>query len=110
MYRIMRYIVNMETSGFRPGFLTAPAWVCYMLSSMVTQKRATSVRLSDEARSLMEQLAAAFGISRTAVLEQALRRWARAEGISQAPFAGETAAPRRKTRDGKARVGGNKTR
>jgi hypothetical protein len=96
----MRYIVNNKDGAF----LTMKRWVCYMLASMVTRKRATSVRLSDEARSIMEQLAGTFGISQTAVLEQALRRWARAEGINIPNTPGSRPA-RRKPRDGKPTSG-----
>lgn len=44
-------------------------------------KRATSVRLTDEARRLLERLAAKMGVSQAAVLEVAIREKARKEKV-----------------------------
>jgi predicted transcriptional regulator len=46
------------------------------------KKRATSLRLSDQARSLLVRLSERLGISQTAVLEMAIRKLAREEGIN----------------------------
>jgi hypothetical protein len=48
-------------------------------------KKKTSIRLSEEAQILREQLAKHLGISQSAVLEQAIRVLARQEGISPTP-------------------------
>jgi hypothetical protein len=42
-------------------------------------KHPSSYRLSEECRGLIEQLSAALGISQTGVIEQAVRKLARAE-------------------------------
>jgi hypothetical protein len=44
---------------------------------MPTEKRSTTYRLSEEARRLLEELAAFHGISQTAVLEMSIRQAAR---------------------------------
>lgn len=44
-------------------------------------KKATSVRLTDQAGRLIDELARRLGITRTAVLEIAVRRLAKAEGV-----------------------------
>lgn len=44
---------------------------------MPTDKRSTTYRLSDEARSYLERLAEHHGINQTAVLEMAIRQMAR---------------------------------
>jgi hypothetical protein len=46
---------------------------------MPTTKHPTSYRLSDECRKLIEQLAGTLGISQAGVIEQAIRKFARAE-------------------------------
>jgi predicted DNA-binding protein len=45
------------------------------------RKKKTSIRLSEEAQILIEQLSKHLGISQSAVLEQAIRVLARREGI-----------------------------
>ena len=45
------------------------------------KKRSTSLRLSDSARLLLTRLAEKLGISQTAVLEVAIRKLAKEEGI-----------------------------
>lgn len=44
-------------------------------------KRALGVRLTDEARSLLEQLATRRGVSQTAIIEQLIRDEAEKRGI-----------------------------
>lgn len=44
-------------------------------------RRPTSARLSTEALRLMDKLASKLGISRTAVLELAIREYARLQGV-----------------------------
>lgn len=44
-------------------------------------KRPTSVRLSPEAERLRDLVAAKMGLSKTAVLEQAIRALAKREGV-----------------------------
>ncbi|MGH9822422.1 MAG: ribbon-helix-helix protein, CopG family [Blastocatellia bacterium] len=87
MYRTLRYMsrANIRAESASPGqrFFLA----------MTTRKKATSVRLSDDARSLIEELARSLGISQTAVLEQAVRRFAKAEGIHR--LKGASSGPRR---------------
>ena len=46
-------------------------------------KKKTSIRYSDEAKTLLEKLSRNLGISRSAVLELAIRVLAKQEGISQ---------------------------
>ena len=48
---------------------------------MAKQKQPTSFRLSEHAHALINRLAEAMGLSRTAVLEQAIRALARREGV-----------------------------
>ena len=48
---------------------------------MAKPKHATSLRLSPEAKRLLEELANRLGVSRSAVLELAIREYARREGI-----------------------------
>jgi predicted transcriptional regulator len=62
---------------------------------MATDKRSTTYRLSEEARGLLERLAERNGISQTAVLELAIRHYARHEapGISATPDAGPADQP-----------------
>jgi predicted transcriptional regulator len=45
-------------------------------------KQATSIRLSPEAKSLVEQLAKKLGISQAAVFEIAIRRLAQTENVT----------------------------
>lgn len=47
-----------------------------------SEKQPTSIRLSSEAKMLVEELSNTFGISQTAAIEQAIRRWARQEAIT----------------------------
>jgi hypothetical protein len=47
-----------------------------------TEKLTTTIRLSQEARLLVEELARIFGISQNAVYEQSIRRWARQESVT----------------------------
>jgi hypothetical protein len=58
---------------------------------MPTDKNPTSYRLSEEALALIDRLAEALGISRTSVVEMAVRQLARRE-------LGEAAPPRGKPR------------
>ena len=46
---------------------------------MAESKRATSIRLSEEGRRLLERLAENLGVSQAAVMELSLRRLARTE-------------------------------
>jgi len=46
-------------------------------------KKATSLRLTDNAKRLLEKLAKHFGISQTATLEIAIRHLAQQEGITE---------------------------
>ncbi len=46
-----------------------------------TKKRSTGLRLSEPAREMLAQLAAQLSISQTAVLELAIRRLAKDEGV-----------------------------
>ena len=46
-------------------------------------KKKTSIRYSDEAKALLEQLAKKLGISQSAVLELAIRALAKQEGLTQ---------------------------
>lgn len=48
---------------------------------MATDKKATSYRLSDEARRLLAALAASLGVTQTAALELAVRQLAKREGV-----------------------------
>jgi len=52
-----------------------------METSKNEKKNPTSLRLSTTAEELWERLAKFLGISKQAVIEQALRKMARAEGI-----------------------------
>jgi hypothetical protein len=63
---------------------------------MATEKRPTTYRLSEEARALLEEMAARNGISQTAVLELAIRQMARRE-LDAAP----EATPAKKRKKGK---------
>lgn len=45
------------------------------------KKRSTSLRLSDHARELLARLSAKLGINQTSVLELAIRKLAKEEGI-----------------------------
>ena len=47
-----------------------------------TEKQTTTIRLSLDARLLAEELGKTFGISQNSVYEQAIRRWARQEGVT----------------------------
>jgi len=60
LYHILRYNVNMT-------------------------KKKTSIRYSDEAKTLLEKLSKHLGISQSAVLELAIRALARQEGIVVPP-------------------------
>jgi predicted transcriptional regulator len=44
-------------------------------------KRATSIRITDEGRNILATLAAKLGISQAAVMELALRKLAKEEGL-----------------------------
>ncbi len=44
-------------------------------------KQATSMRLSEEARRLLDELARRQGITRSAVMELAIREYARSQGV-----------------------------
>jgi len=46
-------------------------------------KKKTSIRYSDEAKTLIEKLSKKLGISQSAVLELAIRALAKQEGITQ---------------------------
>ncbi|MFL5659018.1 MAG: ribbon-helix-helix protein, CopG family [Ktedonobacteraceae bacterium] len=46
-------------------------------------KKKTSIRYSDEAKTLLEKLSRKLGISQSAVLEIAIRTLAKQEGITQ---------------------------
>lgn len=46
-------------------------------------KKKTSIRYSDEAKTLLEKLSRKLGISQSALLELAIRALAKQEGISQ---------------------------
>ena len=46
-------------------------------------KKKTSIRYSDEAKALLEQLAKKLGISQSAILELAIRALAKQEGLIQ---------------------------
>ena len=48
----------------------------------MTDKRATSFRLTDAARALLDKLAETLGISQTACLELAIRETAKRKGVS----------------------------
>jgi hypothetical protein len=48
----------------------------------INEKQTTTIRVSLEARLLVEELAKAFGISPNSVHEQSIRRWARQENIT----------------------------
>ncbi len=48
----------------------------------MSNKQATSIRLSPEAKNLVEQLAKNLGISHTAVMEIAIRKLAQAENVT----------------------------
>jgi hypothetical protein len=61
--------------------------------SMPTSKNPASYRLSEEALVLIEQLAKAMGLSRTSVIEVAIRQLAKKEGV-QSPKEGKR--PKRK--------------
>jgi predicted DNA-binding protein len=50
-------------------------------------KKKTSIRLSEEAQRLIEQLSKQLGISQSAVIEQAVRILAKREGIPPHPSA-----------------------
>ncbi len=45
-----------------------------------------NMRLDPGTRALMDELANRFGLSRTAVVRQAIRRWAYAEGVPVPAF------------------------
>ena len=55
---------------------------CNMRYNVNMTKKKTSIRYSDEARVLLEQLSKKLGISQSAVLEIAIRALARQEGIT----------------------------
>jgi predicted DNA-binding protein len=46
-------------------------------------KKKTSIRYSDEAKTLLEKLSRQLGISQSAVLEIAIRALAKQEGVNQ---------------------------
>ena len=48
----------------------------------MTDKISTSYRLSDDARALIDALAKQLGVSKTDVLEIAIRKLAQAEGVT----------------------------
>jgi Ribbon-helix-helix domain len=48
---------------------------------IVNMKKKTSIRLSEEAQRLLEQLSRQLGISQSAVIEQAIRGLAKREGV-----------------------------
>jgi predicted transcriptional regulator len=68
---------------------------------MAPTKHPTSFRLSDECLALIEQLAAALGISQAGVVEQAIRKFARAELPAQGGPAPESQKARGRARKGK---------
>ncbi len=47
----------------------------------MTNKTAATYRLSDDARELIDTLAKRFGVSKTDVLEMAVRKLAQSEGV-----------------------------
>jgi predicted transcriptional regulator len=55
---------------------------------MATTKKATAIRLTDEGTRLLAAVADQLGVSRTAVMEMAIRRIAKEEGVASPP-AGE---------------------
>lgn len=63
IYFILRYNLNMNTETTKRG------------------PRATSIRLSETADELWERLSQHLGISKQAVIEMALRKLARTEGV-----------------------------
>jgi hypothetical protein len=52
---------------------------------MPKPKGATSYRLTVEAQDILTRLAEALGVNKTSVLEMALRRMAKAEGLPAGP-------------------------
>lgn len=48
----------------------------------MSNKQPTSVRLSPEAKRLLERLADKLGVTQAAIIEMAIRRMAEAEGVS----------------------------
>lgn len=62
---------------------------------MATTKRPVGIRLTDEARYLLEEVSRRLGVTQTAVMEMAVRRMATAEGVpmreSEKPEMKETA-------------------
>ena len=62
LYRLLRYNANI-------------------VNNVEKKKNPTSIRLSDTAEDLWEKLSKYLGISKQGVLEQALRKLARLEGI-----------------------------
>jgi hypothetical protein len=71
--------------GVKPYGLTVPVRTLTVYHNMWyvvnMSKKQTSIRLSEEAQRLIEQLSKHLGISQSAVLEQAIRTLARHEGI-----------------------------
>jgi hypothetical protein len=60
---------------------------------VATSKQATSYRLSAECRELITRLAGRLGISQAGVIEQAVRKLARAEFAQDSPGTAEQPGP-----------------
>ena len=54
---------------------------CYINTSMKKQEKQTNVRLTPEAKRLLDELAKKLGISQTAVIEIAIRKLAAQENL-----------------------------
>jgi predicted transcriptional regulator len=50
---------------------------------MATTKKQTGIRLTDEGRELLEELARKLGVSQTAIMEIAIRKMAANEGVTK---------------------------
>jgi Ribbon-helix-helix protein, copG family len=72
--------------GLRTPLLKVLLTVYHNIRYTVTMaKKKTSIRLSDTAQQLLEQLSERLGISQSAAIEQAIRALATREGISPVP-------------------------
>jgi hypothetical protein len=63
---------------------------------MPTDKPPTSYRLSEKARGLIDRLAGALGLSRTAIVEMAIRQLARRE-LGDATFSSRSTTTQKKS-------------
>jgi DNA-binding GntR family transcriptional regulator len=59
---------------------------------MKERSLALNMRLDPQTAAIMDALAERFGLSRAAVVRQAVRRWAHAEGVEIPPDEGKAAA------------------